>query len=151
MYKGRIKDEKAIKEFEVGLPKQKEELSKHPFINTFSNEFKRKLLRGEKSIYLSQNQISKRIPFSTEEFDFFYRFYSKHTHSSPLGFMSQSNERGRGFENKVERQYLIFAMNIVGKYLSAAIIDVSKIFPKQTKHLKKEISKAKKHFKEMEK
>ena len=103
MYKGRIKDEKAIKEFEVRLPKQKEELSKHPFINTFSNEFKRKLLRGEKAIYLSQNQISKRIPFSTEEFDFFYRFYSNHTHSSPLGFMSQSNERGRGFENKVER------------------------------------------------
>ncbi len=146
MYKGRVNDENVIKEFEEGLPKEKEVLSAHPFINTFSPEVKRTLLKGNKAVYLSQKQISERIPFNTEEFDFFYRFYSNHTHSSPLGFMSQSNVRGRGNENEAERRYLIYAMNLVGKYLSAAIIDISKIFPKQTKHLNKETDNAIKYF-----
>ena len=60
--------------------------------------------------------------------------------------MSQSNERGRGSENKAEREYLVFAMNLVGKYLSAAIFDVSNIFPRQTQHLIKVIERAKGYF-----
>ena len=52
MYKGRVKDEKVIKEFEEGLPKERERLSKHNFINTFSEKYKIKLLRGDKASYL---------------------------------------------------------------------------------------------------
>lgn len=51
-----------------------------------------------------------------------YRLLSNHCHGSPFATYSQSNERGRGFENEAEKDYMVLALQLLNQYLSRVIV-----------------------------
>jgi hypothetical protein len=122
-------DIKTLQEFEVNLPKDKENLKDHPFFKFIDKEKSGKILKGNEAMYLSHKEISDRLHFNTDEFKPLYRFFSNHTHSSPFSYFTMSNERGIGEENQAEIDYLSMTINFCVKYLAAAIVDMTKIFP----------------------
>ena len=58
-----------------------------------------------------------------------YRLFSNHTHTTPFAYYTISNKRGRGEENEAEISYLSITLDFCIKYLSAAIIDMTNLFP----------------------
>jgi len=128
-------DQTLLNEFELNLPLAKKELKDHLFFSTLSKSKAKQILSGNKAMYLSNKEISERLPFKTDEFNLLYRFFSNHTHSSPLAYFSISNERGRGEENETEVSYLAMTLESCIKYLSATIIDMITLFPDSIKKL----------------
>lgn len=122
-------DKETLKEFEDNLPNAKGNLKKHPFFISLYRDKASKVLTGKEAMYLTHKEISERINFKTDEFIPLYRLFSNHTHSSPLAFFTMSNERGRGEENTAEIEYLSMTLDLCIKYLSAAILDMTVLFP----------------------
>jgi hypothetical protein len=118
-----------LEDFETNLPKDKEDLKNHSFFKALSKEKAGKILAGKEAMYLSHKEISEKISFKTDEFVPLYRLFSNHTHSSPFAYFTMSNERGRGEENDAEISYLSMTLDFCIKYLSAAIIDMTNLFP----------------------
>lgn len=132
-----LKKTSRFKEFEDNLPIEKQNLKEHPFLKPLSKEKAGKVLSGKESMYLTHKEISERINFNTEEFNTYYRLFSNHTHSSPLAYFTMSNERGSGKENEAELSYLTLTLHICIKYLSAVILDMTKLFPECVDKLNK--------------
>ena len=128
-YKESNQAQSILAEFEENLPKDMSELSDHPFMQNLDNKTRGDLLKGKNFKYLSNKDISERIPFDTSEFEPLYRFFSNHAHSTPLAFFTQNNERGRGLENETEVSYISMAIDFVTKYLLVAMIDMTNLFP----------------------
>lgn len=120
-----------LAEFEKNLPIEKKQIQKHPFFQQLNKEQQRRVLSGNSATYLTKSQLMARLPFRSEELSWMYRHYSSEVHSTAFAFNSQSNERGRGDENPAERGYMISASWLVRKYLSAAVMSMGKIFPKE--------------------
>ena len=137
LYKEGGSGEEILKEFEEKLPIAKEGLKAHPFFLHLSREKAKKILKGDESMLLSQREISDRVPFNTYEFTPLYRLFSNHTPSTPYAFFSQNNERGRGAENEEEVHYLAMTLAFCTKYLSAAILDMTRLFPSCDEKLNK--------------
>jgi hypothetical protein len=117
------------KEFDENLPIARKALKDHPFFVKLPSGISNAILEGRKSIYLSREDISKKRAFDNKTLSAFYRLFSNHTHSSPLSFLSMSNNRGRGNENEAELDYLTLTSHLCVKYLSAAIIDIVSLLP----------------------
>ncbi len=135
LYRESDSESNIIREFETNLPKEKEDLKSHPFFNNLSKEISGKVLGGKTAMYLNNKEVSNRIHFNTDEFMLMYRLLSNHTHSTHLSFFSMTNVRGNGEENINEIAYITMTIDFCIKYLSAAIIDMFKLFPMQTKSL----------------
>lgn len=118
-----------LEEFEKNLPIAKESLKNHSFFKNIEKEKAKKILKGKEAMYLTSKEISERIQFDTDDFLPLYRLFSNHTHSSPLAYYTMSNDRGRGEENEAEVSYLSMTIDFCIKYLSAAIIDMTNLFP----------------------
>lgn len=118
-----------LKEFEINLPKDAEKIKNNRHFSTLKPFLQKEILSGKKFLYLSRTEIASRFSFSANEIKPLYKFFSNHTHSSPFSFYSMSNERGRGLQNDAELHYTTMAIEVVLKYLSAAILDMVKIFP----------------------
>lgn len=129
LYLGFKAEASVLEQFENNLPVDRDEIRQHPFFSTLSKEKGNRILKGKEVSYLSHKEISERIPFKTDEFNPFYRLFSNHTHSTPFAFFTMSNERGRGKENEVEVIYLTMTLDFCIKYLAAAILDITKLFP----------------------
>ena len=121
--------EELLKPFRENLPKDKEALGKKADELGLSAVHRKRALSGRHAHYLSRDEILARIPFGTKEVPRFYTFFSYQVHSTPLAFMSQSNDRGRREPNPVELEYLVFTMWLVRKYLSAAVVGMHQLFP----------------------
>jgi hypothetical protein len=117
------------KEFDENLPIAKKALKEHPFFSKLPHKISNAIIDGRKSIYLSREDISKKRNFDKNTLKAYYRLFSNHTHSSPMAFLSMSNLRGGGKENKTELHYLTITLHLCIKYLSAAIIDIVSLFP----------------------
>jgi hypothetical protein len=120
-----------LSEFERGLPIEKKQLQEHPFFHQLNKEQQQRALSGSSATYMTKSQLIARLPFPSKELLWMYRHYSNEVHSTAFAFNSQSNERGRGDENRAERGYMIFASWLVRKYLSSSVISMAKIFPKE--------------------
>jgi hypothetical protein len=65
-----------------------------------------------------------------DQFRFFYRFFSQHTHTGPLSFFRMiEHDRGTGVETAHEKRYMIFATSFACSILEAAIRGHLKLFP----------------------
>lgn len=124
-----------LEEFEINLPKDAEKIKNNRHFSTLKPFLQKEILTGKKFLYLSRTEIASRFAFSANEIKALYKFFSNHTHSSPFSFYSMSNERGRGLQNDAELQYTTMAIEVVIKYLSAAILDMTKIFPESVSAL----------------
>jgi hypothetical protein len=120
-----------LSEFEKNLPVEKTQLREHPFFQQLDKEQQRRVLSATSPAYMTKSQLMACLPFPSKELLWMYRHYSNEVHSTAFAFNSQSNERGRGDENRAERAYMISASWLVRKYLSSAIMSMSKIFPKE--------------------
>lgn len=141
-----------LAEFEQNLPNDKRKISEHPFFQKLDRKMQGDILKGIKFKYLSNKEISQRIPFDTSEFEPLYRFFSNQAHSTPWAFFTQDNQRGRGQENEAEVSYITMAIEFVSKYLIAAILDMIKLFPESTNKLDaRKIEFIKKEFEQKKK
>ncbi|MBH2010699.1 MAG: hypothetical protein I8H71_13430 [Xanthomonadaceae bacterium] len=118
-----------LKGFEVGLPKDKERLKNNAIFRKLSEGRQSELLKGRAAMHLTHAEIAEALPFIDRYFRPIYRLFSIHVHSAPMSFQAQSNERARGDENDAERMYITLAIQIVLKYLSAAMLDMARLFP----------------------
>lgn len=118
-----------LKEFELNLPKVKEQIKNHKAFHIIEANRVKGILSGTEFMSMTHKEISDKIEFNTKEFRPMYRFLSNQIHSTPFSFFSQSNERGRGIENEPEVTYIVMCIDFVTKYLLAAITDIIKLFP----------------------
>ncbi len=137
LYKELGAPSKDLIEFEQNLPKDREEIKNHPALKMVNPKRVKDILKGKAFLCISHKSISDRIEFNTKEFIPMYRLLSNQLHSTPFSFYSQSNERGRGIENYAEVTYIIMCIDLVTKYLLAAIVDMIKLFPDCEKTLDK--------------
>lgn len=146
MYK-EFKNWKYIDEFEKNLPRAKEHLKQLPYFRKLSKSLQGKMLEGRSAMYLSHKEITERLPFMTDEFAGYYRLLSNHTHSTPFSYITMTNDRGRGNEGAAEINYFCLFLQLCDKYLSAAIIDMLRLFPDSVPQLNElQINVVKKRF-----
>lgn len=128
LYKEWGADVAVLRSFEEGLPKDQERLRNNKAFQSLTEGKQRDLLKGRAAMHLTHAEIGESLPFMDRHFRPIYRLFSNHVHSSPFSFQAQSNERGRGDENDAERFYITLAIQVVVKYVSAAILDMARIF-----------------------
>ena len=131
LYKEQGAPEEVLREFEEGLPKDRAALAADPVFVALPKELRSRLLKGKTPMHLTHAQIAERLSFLNGQFRPMYRLFSNQVHSTPFSFQSQSNDRGRGFENDAERFYIIIAIKAVIKYFTTAVIEMGRIFPEQ--------------------
>jgi hypothetical protein len=129
LYKEWKPDAEILKSFEVGIPNDRERLRKNKAFRKLSEGRQLELLKGRAAMHLTQAEIGEGLPFIDRYFRPIYRLFSIHVHSTPFSFQAQSNERGRGDENDAERMYITLSIQVVRKYVSAAVLDMARIFP----------------------
>jgi hypothetical protein len=88
------------------------------------------LLKGEKMMYLTQDELLTRMGENRSEFRRAYRYFSAHVHSAPIAFLRMpDDERGNGLENEADKTLMIIALGVGEKFLSIAITDMLAFFP----------------------
>jgi len=133
LYKDWGADKNVLMEFEEGLPKDRERLRNHPCFQKVSPKRGLGLLEGKMAMHLTHVEIAERSNVLGPYFRPFYRLFSNQVHATTFAFQSQSNIRGRGFENDAERFYITLATQVVIRYLCRAILEIAEIFPIQLK------------------
>lgn len=128
MHKGMQRSD-YIEEFEQRLPQARLEIVRSDIYKKLEPNLKRKIRKGYTDMYKSDIEIAKQYGLIGDQFGFLYRLLSNHAHGAPFSVYSQSNDRGRGEENDIDRQYLIL-------YLMALVQYISKIIPIQIDILK---------------
>lgn len=129
MYKDADIPEAELDDFITNLPRAQQEIERHPFFDRIPREYKKRIIKGEDSMYLSNRQISDMLPFNTKYFRSTYRLFSNQTHTLPMSFIRMDNDRGRGQETSVELNYIRMSLDLCTLYLTAAVIDMTKLFP----------------------
>lgn len=133
LYRDWGKSDEELQDFIDGLPIDRERLKNNTVFQTLPEKQQTQLLKGKTPMHLSHHEINERAKIITNSFKPIYRLFSNQVHTTPLSFQSQSNTRGRGFENDAERFYITLATQVVIKYLANAVINMTDIFPKQLK------------------
>jgi hypothetical protein len=129
LYKEGGQGQETLSEFEEGLPQERAALASLPAFRSLPKALQSDLLKGKRPMHLTHTQIGNSLPFITGYFQPIYRLFSNQVHSTPFSFSAQSNERGRGFENDAERLYVTLSVQVVTKYMTAAVIEMARIFP----------------------
>jgi len=133
LYRDWGKPDEELQDFVEGLPIDKDRLKANVSFQSLPERQQIQLLKGKTPMHLSHHEINERAKIITKSFKPIYRLFSNQVHTTPLSFQSQSNIRGRGFENDAERFYITLATQVAVKYLANAVINMADIFPKQLK------------------
>lgn len=115
-------EKKVLEEFEAKLPQAKVKLLALPIYSALSKYKAEKIRRGNSAMHFTDDEIANQFSLVGGHFKPIYRLLSNHCHGSPFATYSQSNERGRGFENKAEKDYMVLALQLLNQYLSKVII-----------------------------
>jgi hypothetical protein len=129
LYKESGTPEDSLTDFSINLPLARTELENNPVFKTLDKSRQGLILKGNEFMCVAWKDLLKKMPFATDETIPMFRFLSAQTHSAPLSFYTQSDERGRGLENESEVKYTILCIDLVTKYLTAAILDIVNLFP----------------------
>jgi hypothetical protein len=121
-YKEMGADESVLRDFEENLPKKRDKIVASPVYLGLSKEMSNTVRSGNADMYFTDEEIANRFQMIDGKFKPFYRLLSNHSHGSPFATASQSNERGRGFENDAERFYFTLILQILSHYFSRIII-----------------------------
>jgi hypothetical protein len=101
----------------------------NPYLRTYSERARREALKGHKTPFV-QDDVVERMGVNKEDFRFFYRFFSQHTHTGPISFFRvMEHGRGTGVETTLEKSYMIMAIMFACSVLQAAIEGHLKLFP----------------------
>lgn len=110
------------KRFEDNLPQDKLELMSSSIYAALTKEVADKVRKGVTDMHLTNDEVAAQFGLIGGQFKPIYRLLSNHSHGSPFSTYSQSNERGRGEDNVVEREYLILILKLLNQYLSRTIV-----------------------------
>lgn len=118
-----------VKGFEQQLEELRNRLKKNKYFSSLDDRRQRELLRGRSAYLLSQDEIIARLGADTAHFRGLYQFMSAHVHTLPLSFYRIGEERGRGLENRVEKDYICMTLNYLDQYIVRAIREMVELFP----------------------
>lgn len=127
------KDHEVLKEFEEKLPIAKAKLMESSVYAGLDKHLAKKVRSGKADMHLTDAEVAKRNGLISEHFEFYYRLLSIQAHGSPMATTSQSNTRGRGFENEAESFYLSLALKLLSRYLSKALLSQVHLLALQSK------------------
>jgi hypothetical protein len=86
-------------------------------------------LKGEQFCILTQDEILQRMGLYDQRTRGYYRFRSSHTHSFTLAFYRMTEQRrGHGVENKIDKVYIVGALDFVAQLLERAVSDMQAAF-----------------------
>lgn len=129
LYKSWNAPQDVLKDFEIKLSNEKAWLENHVTASNLTNAQRKSALSGKHPCYLSREVILSRLPFGTDEVQGYYRMFSANVHAAPFSWQRNDNDRGRGEENKVEKEYIRMALNFARKYIAASVIEMCQLFP----------------------
>lgn len=121
LYKELGEDQKTLSDFEESLPKKKDALMASPMYSALPKHIAEKVRRGNTEMHLSDDAIAEKYSLLGGRFKPIYRLLSNHSHGAPFATYSQSNERGRGFENDTEVSYITLSLMLLNQYLALVI------------------------------
>ena len=115
--------------FEQQAAELRDLLKGNPFFTQLPESFAGKLLNGERSCILIQDEILERMKIVPPPNRGYYRFLSSHAHSFPLAYyrMAEHN-RGRGEGNEVEKGYIAGALEFGTELLKRSTGDIRNAF-----------------------
>lgn len=122
LYKEMGSSAEILEEFERNLPKAKLEIETSPAFGQLSKHRADTVRRGNTDMHFSDEEMATRFNLMGGRFKPLYRLLSNHTHGTPFATASQSNSRGRGLENDVERNYIALSVTLLNHYLANVII-----------------------------
>lgn len=111
-----------LPEFEKNLPLEKALLMESTIYKALDKNTQNKVRSGNTEMHLTDEQIANEYKLAFGKFKPIYRLLSNHTHGSPFATTSQSNQRGRGIENEVEKDLLAVTLMLLNRYISKVII-----------------------------
>lgn len=150
LYKEGSLGAEVLSEFEARFPIEKEKLKAHRFFGELDAPQRKRALDGQHPTYLTRDQLIGRLPFSTAEFKWHYRLLSNQVHTTPFSFQPTGNERGRGFDNPVDRSYIAIGIQLARKYLAASVLGMAEMFPTEIgKQAPEAVAEARSQFEEL--
>jgi hypothetical protein len=134
------------KEESVGFDEQSKELQERLLRNSHFrslDEKKRKeFLKDKTAFLLSQDEIFGRLGEDISHFRGMYRFLAVHVHALPMSFYRMGEQdRGRGLENQVERDYICLSLEFAGHFLRRGIQDLVSLFPSAKENMTEDLQK----------
>jgi hypothetical protein len=107
-----------------------QKLRARKFFQSLPEKRQTDLLKGDKALLLTQDEILKRMGEESAPFRGMYRLLSAHTHSTPLAFYRMASDgRGCGVENRADKAEIAVALQMASSFLERATTDMLKIFP----------------------
>jgi len=122
-----------LKEFEEKLPESKAEIMSFQTYLSLDKNMAKKIRSGKSDMHFTDSEVAKKYGLIMNHFGFYYRLLSNQSHGSPFSTTSQSNERGRGMENDVERFYLCLVLRILNRYMSKTLLSQIELLSLQDK------------------
>jgi hypothetical protein len=98
-------------------------LSTNSYFLSLNKALQKELLKGKDSKILSFKEISKRMGDGGQFIWGLYRFFSCHTHTTPLSFYRMGEQRRTGIENDVDKGYKAAALEFANEIQSRALND----------------------------
>ena len=121
LFKETKNNENMLNEFEAKLPLMKDWIMKSAIYKSLTKQMAQKVRSGSFDMHFANEQIAERYSLIGGRFKSMYKLLSNHAHGMPFATYSQSNERGRGFENQAELSYMVLALMLLNQYLSLII------------------------------
>ncbi len=140
LYKEFGAGQEVLADFEKKLPESKAALMASPIYSSLSQYMAEKVRRGNTEMHFTDETIAEKHSLVDGWFKPLYRLLSNQTHGTPFATFSQSNERGRGFENDAEVYYITLTINLLNQYLAivivsqATLLSLQHVDPKALKH-----------------
>jgi hypothetical protein len=106
-----------------------QKLRSKKFFQALSEKRQIDLLKGNRALLLTQDEILERMGAKGSGFRGLYRLLSAHTHSTPLAFYRMSEGRGCGVENPTDKVEMSIALQMASAFLERAIAEMLRIFP----------------------
>jgi hypothetical protein len=103
-------------------------LTTNPFFLSLQKHLQKELFKGTRATILTNKEISQRMGDNEQRTWAFYRFFSCHTHSTPLSFYRYDEQKRDGTENDIEKAYISEALNFATQVLRRADNDYQKVF-----------------------
>ncbi|MHB8483392.1 MAG: DUF5677 domain-containing protein [Nitrospiria bacterium] len=122
--------ESELKCFDDQTEELRDRLLKNSYFRSLDKKVQKDYLRAKSAYLLTQDDLMKRIGLDIGSFRGLYIFLSSQTHSFPLGFYRTGvDNRGRGLENRVEKNYICSMFSISSFFVRRATNEMVDLFP----------------------
>lgn len=123
-------------DFTAHIEDIKSRLQKNKYFLALPQKKQNDLLKAKTAYLVNQDELIKSMGMDSQFYRGMYIFLSSHIHSLPLGFYRMGkDDRGRGIENRVERNYISFTLNFACVFIQKGAQEMIDMFPDSDKKL----------------